>query len=273
VKRVAIIGCGAIGSTLAKAIDDGIVKAKLVGIFDIVEEKARKLCEVLKSNKPLIARNLDELLKLKPDIIVEAASQQAVKDYAVKILRNGINLMIMSVGALLDKSLFEEIIGVLSEGDVKIYIPSGAIAGLDAIRTLRIVGIERVVLRSRKPPRAIKNAPYLHEKNINIENVKEPTLIFKGKAREAVKAFPANVNVAATLALASNVEVDVEILADPTVDRNVHEIEVYSKASKLTVKVENVPTPGNPRTSYLATLSAIETLKEICEEGAIKVGT
>ena len=269
-KTVAIIGCGAIGSVLAKAIDNGTVNAKLLAIYDIIKDKNYKLASELK-HKPKIVKSIDEMINLKPDIIVEAASQQAVRDYAIKILKNGINLMIMSVGALLDKELLNKILEVTREKGVCIYIPSGAIAGLDAIEALKLVGINKIVLRTKKSPKALKGAEYLRKKDIDLEKVGCEVLVFKGKASEAVKAFPANINVSATLTLASNIEIDVEIVADPNINRNVHEIEVYSEASNIVIKVENIPTPGIPRTSYLATLSAICALKKICESTGIKI--
>ena len=269
-KTVAIIGCGAIGSVLAKAIDNGTVDAKLLAVYDIVEDKSYKLVSELK-HKPKIVKSIDEMINLKPDIIVEAASQQAVRDYATKILRNRINLMIMSVGALLNKELLSEILEVAKEKGVCIYIPSGAIAGLDAIEALKLVGIKKIVLRTRKPPKALKEAEYLRKRGIDLEKVSHEVLVFKDKASEAVKAFPVNINISAALTLASNTEVDVEIVADPNLSRNIHEIEVYSEASRIVIRVENIPTPKNPRTSYLATLSAIYTLKKVCESTGIRI--
>ena len=265
-KKVGIIGCGAIGSELARAIDNGVINAKLIAIYDIIKEKSLKLANTLKS-KPKVVDSVEELIALRPDIIVEAASQKAVKEYAEKILKNKINLMIMSVGALLDKDLLKGILDIAKSNRVSIYIPSGAIAGLDAIKSLGIHGIDKVILRTRKNPKALENSPYIISKNVDLSNIKHETVIYRGKAIEAVKAFPANINVSATLSLASNI--DVEIIADPNVNRNIHEIEVYSNASKLIIKVENIPSPSNPKTSYLAVLAAIRTLKEICEESGL----
>ena len=272
-RKVAIIGCGAIGSELARAIDEGVVPAELVALYDVIKDKCIDLSKSLKNVKPLVANNLDELLSTKPDVVVEAASQEAVREYGLKILKSGAEFMIMSVGALLNEGLLNELLEATRKYGVKIHVPTGAIAGLDAIRALKLVGIEEVVIRTRKPIKALAKSPHVRRLGIDLSSIKEPTTIFRGSAREAVKAFPANINVSAALTLAAGVEAKVEIVADPTIDRNIHEIEVRSKASKLLIKVENVPTPTNPKTSYLATLSAIEALKEICEERGIKVGT
>ncbi len=272
-RRVAIIGCGAIGTELAKAIDNGTVPAELTALYDIIKDKCVELTKSLKNSSPKVVSSIDELLSTKPDVVVEAASQEAVREYALKVLKSGAEFMIMSVGALLDEGFFNELIKATREYGVKVHVPTGAIAGLDAIRALRLVGIDEVIIRTRKPVKALAKSPYVTRLGIDLSSIKEPKVIFRGRAREAVKAFPANINVSAALTLAAGVEAYVEIVADPTISRNVHEIEVRSRASRLLVRVENVPTPTNPKTSYLATLSAIEALKEICEERGIKVGT
>ncbi len=149
----------------------------------------------------------------------------------------------------------------MERGGGRVYAPTGAIAGLDAVRAMRHAGIDRVVLRTRKNPRSLG------------VDVDRETLLFRGPAREAVKRYPFNVNVAAALALAAGVEPEVEIVADPRVDRNIHEVIVESSASRLTLRVENIPSPQNPKTSYLAALSCIELLRRIASPSWLEVGT
>ncbi len=259
------MGCGNIGSELARAIDRGLVKAELVALYDICAEKCLKLVSELKSQRPKVVSSIAELLDCKPDIVVEAASQEAVREYAPTVLKAGADFLVMSVGALLDSGLLNEIRRLTKEYKGRVFVPSGAIAGLDAMRALRLVGVDEVVLRTKKPPRALASADYVKRRGIDLSSLKEPVVLFRGKARDAVREFPANINVAAALTLACGKEATVEIVADPNVDRNVHEIEVTSKASKLYIRVENVPSPSNPKTSYLAVLSAIEALRELVE--------
>jgi aspartate dehydrogenase len=267
--KIGLVGCGAIGSEIARAIDGGEIDADLVAVCDHNPETARELIDSLK-RKPTKA-NLEDLVRLS-DLIVEAASQRAVPAIARAALLAGKSLMIMSVGAFADAELYKEIKALATKTGSKVYIPSGAISSLDGIKSASIGKIRKVTLTTTKNPRGLIGAPYLDEKNIDISALRSPTLIFEGSAAEAVKAFPANVNVAATLCLAAREgEVRVRIIADPDIKVNRHEIVVEGDFGQITTRVENVPSPCNPRTSYLAALSAIATLRSIVEP--MKIGT
>ncbi|MEM2419710.1 MAG: aspartate dehydrogenase [Candidatus Bathyarchaeia archaeon] len=269
---VGLIGCGAIGTVLAKAIDNGRAgEACLVMVFDKNLKKAEDLAQKLKS-KPKIARTFRELIECEDvKLVVEAASQEAVRAYVVEILRADKDLMIMSAGALVDPKLASEISQTAKMNNRKVYVPSGAIAGLDGVKASAIGKIKRVVLTTRKPLEALEDNAYFRKKFGG--KVEEPTVIYEGNAVEACKLFPANVNVAATLSLAGigAEETIVRVIADPALKRNVHEIEVKGEFGELAVHVENVPSAENPKTSFLAALSAIATLKKITEP--IVVGT
>lgn len=267
--KIGLVGCGAIGTEIARAIDSKEIDADLVAVCDHNPDTAMALINILKK-KPLKS-NLDELVRLS-DLVVEAASQRAVPAIARATLVKGRSLMIMSVGALADANLYREIKKLAGEHGSKVYIPSGAISGLDGIKSASVGTIRKVTLTTTKNPKGLVGAPYLQEKNIDVSALKSPTLIFEGSAAEAVKAFPANVNVAATLCLAAREgEVKVRIVADPNINVNRHEITVEGDFGRITTKVENVPSPQNPKTSYLAALSAIATLRSIVEP--VKIGT
>lgn len=267
--KIGLVGCGAIGTEIARAIDNKEIDADLVAVCDHNPDTATALIDILKK-KPLKS-NLDELVRLS-DMVVEAASQRAVPAIARATLVKGRSLMIMSVGALADANLYREIKKLAAEHGSKVYIPSGAISGLDGIKSASVGTIRKVTLTTTKNPKGLVGAPYLQEKNIDVSALKSPTLIFEGSAAEAVKAFPANVNVAATLCLAAREgEVKVRIVADPKINVNRHEITVEGDFGQITTKVENVPSPKNPKTSYLAALSAIATLRSIVEP--VKIGT
>lgn len=269
--KIAIIGCGAIGSTIAKAIDNGLVKAELVAVYDIVTEKCIELSSIMRRTKPVICTNLECLLTVKPDIVVEAASQEAVKSHVPLVLEKGIDTVVLSVGALLDPLVMERVKEAASKGDSKLYIPSGAICGIDGLKALSLVGFRRVKLVTRK------NVKSVDEKSlVNLgykpSDITDPTVVFKGSAEEAVVKLPFNINVAATLKLATGSNVEVEFIVDPRAARTVHEITVESEASRIRVVTENTPHPQNPKTSYLAALSAITLLKKLVEERVI-IGT
>lgn len=265
---VGLIGCGAISTVLAHAIDEGRAgDTRLAVVHDLLFEKSQKLVDRL-SSKPRIAKTFDEFIKVQGfDLVIEAASQNAVRQYASKVLENGKDLMIMSVGALVDSDLTEEIRRSAHSTGKKIYIPSGAIVGIDGIKAAVIGRINHVTLTTRKPPSGLIGAPYFKQSRISPNELKEPKVIYEGPASEACMLFPANVNVAATLSLAGiglN-KTKVRIVADPTIKRNVHEINVKGEFGELRVCTKNVPSPDNPKTSFLAVLSAIATLKRITE--------
>jgi len=272
--KVALIGCGTIGTMIAKAIDAGEAgEVELAWIFDIRSESCESLAKKLHS-KPKLAKNIGEILADKSiDLVIEAASQTAVAQYALNVLRSKKELMLMSVGALGDEKLLDSIKKEAERAGKKVHVPSGAILGVDGIKAAKIAGIEEATLTTRKPAKTLASSAYVREHGIDLTKTKKPTVIFEGPAREAVKAFPESVNVAATLSLAG-IGFDrtkVRVIADPSLDRNVHEIRVRGKAGEFMTEAKNVPSPDNPRTSYLAALSAIRTLRNLTEN--VKIGT
>jgi len=259
-KRIGLIGCGAIGSLIAKAVDEGKINAKLVYVYDSRREAAWKLVEKLRS-KPKILEGIEEMLRdRRLSIIVEAASDEAVLEYLKPIIEAGKEVLVMSIGGL----LFPETRKIYEENAGRIHVPAGAIAGLDAIQAISLVGVDRVVLTTRKPPEALAYSNYFKEKGIELDKIRDPTLVYEGPVEDALMHFPRSVNVAAALALYSKSGVLVRIIADPTRKDIMHEIDVESKVSNLRIQVENIPHPDNPKTSYLAALSCIQKLREIC---------
>jgi aspartate dehydrogenase len=274
-KTIGLMGCGTIGTPLAMAIDSGrVANASLSGLFDIVDENARDLKTKLKST-PQVYHNFDRFVDSTADIIIEAASQQAVKNFAKSIIESGKDLMVMSVGALADTLFLAELLELtpIRKGHSKIYVPSGAIAGIDAIRSVRHIA-DSISLTTKKSPKALAGAPFFTARNVSLDNITKVTEIYEGPAVEAVKLFPANVNVAAVLSLAGiGVEKTmVRILADPEATTNQHEIVATGSFGEIKISVNNVTAPGNPKTSFLAVLSAIECLRSICEDG-IRIGS
>jgi aspartate dehydrogenase len=243
-KSVGIIGCGAIGTLIAQAVDRKIVACDKLILFDRDSAKAGRLAQSLQV-PAVVVDALDELIQHKPSVVVESASQQAVRDYADKIISKDIDLIVMSVGGLLGLNL--------KSG--KIHLPSGAIGGLDAISSAELAGIDEVILTTRKNPTTL-----------DMDN-NEEKLVYSGGPEEAVKRFPREMNVAATLALTiQSGKVRVRVISDPKVNRNVHEVQVRWKHGDMFLKFENDPHPQNPKTSALAAWSAIRLLKELLEK-------
>ena len=268
--RIGIVGTGAIGKEIALAIDDGTIPAELVAIYDRQVDEAKEFARSLKCQPRVLP--LAELVE-ECNIVVEAASQAAVKEVAVAALTRSKNVMIMSVGAFADRQLLDQVRALARDNHAHIYIPSGAIGGLDAVKSASIKNIESVTITTRKPIKGLKGAPFVVRNNIDIDKFTKPTEIFSGPAAIAIKEFPANVNVAASLSLVG-IGFDrtiVKVVVDPTITRNIHEIHVKGDFGDFHAKIENVPSDTNPRTSFLAALSAIATLKQVCEP--LKIGT
>ncbi len=262
--KIGVIGCGAIGAEICKAIDAGVIGARLEAVYDRSTERCEKMIRTLK-NKPAIS-GIDELIK-SVDIVVECASQEAVREHGLNVLKNGKDLMIMSVGAMLDSGLLNKFINAARDNRCKIYIPSGAIASIDGLKSASVASIYKVMLSTTKNPKGLAGAPYITRNKIDLASFHKKTLLFKGSAEDAVKAFPQNINVAASLSLAGigPGKTEVRVFVDPKASRNIHEITVEGDFGAYTCHVENVQSPSNPKTSYLAALSAIATLKKITE--------
>jgi aspartate dehydrogenase len=179
----------------------------------------------------------------------------------------------MSVGALLDESIYEILSDACKDFKKTIYLPSGAIAGLDAIKSVKDE-LESISITTTKHPRSLKGAKFFETSDIDLDSINKKTMIFQGTAKQAVSLFPANINVAALLSLSGigSEKTKVTILADPNTDKNTHYIEASGKFGKMTFTIENFPDPTNPKTSRLATLSAIETLRKYCSN-EIQIGT
>jgi aspartate dehydrogenase len=243
-KTVGLIGCGAIGTVLAEAIERKLVVCDELILYDSDMPKAEQMKKSLNFPTTIVA-SLDDMLKRKPTVIVEAASQQAARDYVGRIVAANIELIVMSTGALLD----------LNVDMSKVHVPSGAIGGLDAVSSAALAGIDEVILTSRKNPRALER------------NNKEAETVYEGSAEEAARRHPREMNVAATLALTVKpAKVTVQVISDPNVQRNTHEIQVKWKFGEMFLRFSNDPHPENPRTSALAAWSAIRLLQTLLEK-------
>ena len=269
--KVGVVGCGAIGAEICKAIDEDSMGFELYAIYDRTDEHIAILKAELKNTNPHVLDIADMAQHV--DLIVEAASQAAVPEVASTALTAGRDVMIMSIGAFADEELRNKMFALAEKHGCEIYFPSGAIVGLDGLKSAMSAEVYSVTLTTQKPPRGLAGAPYIVRNNIDLDKITSRTVIFEGTANEAVKAFPANVNVAASLSIAGIgfERTKVRVVADPALTTNVHEISVEGEFGKFSTKVENVPSPTNPKTSYLAALSAIATIKKIAS--SVQIGT
>ena len=252
--KVGIIGCGAIANIITTSIvpeENGI---EIAYFFDKDIERAENLASFAGG---VAALDFDDMVD-NVDLVLECASPDSVKLFAPKVLKKGRDMIVMSIGALMDKDFHQKIEQIAKENDAKIHLPSGAIVGLDGIKAVAKFGLKEVNLVTRKSPKSLG-------KDIDKEEV-----LFEGKASEAVKEFPLNINVAATISLACQRDIDVKIIVDPNVDRNVHEITAKGDFGEFKTTTMNYPCAANPKTSMLAALSAIRLLKSFNE--TISVG-
>lgn len=267
--RIAILGCGAIGSRIARSVHNELKNfCRLTGLHDRTSGKTVALAKEF-SNQQLVKSSLTELLR-DCDLMVEAVNAPDSHTFVRQALLAEKHVLAMSVGRLLDnQDLFE----LAAQHQRSLLIPSGAIAGIDAIKAAGLASIRKITLTTRKPLTGFGDNAYLKEKGIDLSRITAETVIFEGDVDTAVKFFPQNINVAATLALASRnkEKISIKIIASPHFQTNSHEIEVDGDSGRITTRTENVPCPDNPKTSYLAVLSGIQTLKEFCQ--GIRIGT
>jgi len=253
--KVGILGCGAIANIITNFALEGKLGVEIKFFYDRDMERAENLAYQVEGR---VVLELEDMLE-HVDLVIEAASPQAVEEMVPIILKGGKDVIVMSVGGLIDPKIRKNLEKLAKDNNCRIYIPSGAIVGLDGIKAASLGKIQRATLVTRKPPRSL---------GITTEN---ETTLYHGKASDAVKKFPLNINVAASLSLASGQEIEVKIIADPVVDRNIHEVEVVGDFGEFRTITENVRCSMNPKTSVLAAYSAIKLLNSLNE--SLRVGT
>lgn len=260
--RLAILG----GGTIARLCLEHIRRGDL-GEIEVVAIAGRSPAS---RGKPLAEEygvhfvcDLPGVLACRPDVVIEAASHEAVRDYGVALLDNGVGVIVLSGGALCDDVLRESLEAAAQRTRAMLYVPSGGIGGLDALKAARVAGVQSVRITVTKPPVAWKNIAYVEELGIDLATLTAAHTLYEGPARGGVPLFPANVNIAAVLSLAGVGfdETQLKVVADPGVTRNTHHIEVRAHTGDFSIRLENVPAPENPKTAWLACYSALAALK------------
>ncbi len=253
-----LIGYGAV----ARACLDGIgAPADPAGLVTLCEPgRSASAQEVLQGFDVAVVDRLEDLIALKPDAVAECAGHQALTELGPAILQAGIDLIVISSGALADATLEQALMTAAQQGGAQLALPSGAIGGIDALAAARLAGLDSVTYRCRKPPEAWRGSPA--EQQLDLAGLIEPTVFYRGTARAAAKDYPKNVNVAATVALAGlGFEATrVELVADPALDDNIHEVSVRGKAGYFDISLAGYPSPLNPKTSLLTGYSVARAL-------------
>ncbi len=262
--KIGIIGCGAIGMKTAEYIASDLGdKAEIVGLYD---KDAAKLSALKATVGHKILTDLTQILD-EADLIIEAASKDAVRELLPEIVKRGKDFIVISIGAFV---VYPELLEMTKQCQGNIYLPSGAIIGIDGLNSLRFGTIKTLTLTTAKPPRSLQGAKT--PDGVEVDSLKEEKILFEGDITQAVKLFPRNINVAATIFMASRYQqIKVIVKVNPALERNTHRIEIDADEAKMRIEVENIPSKDNPRTSYLTILSIKSILQRITSN--LKIGS
>ena len=258
-KKVALIGYGAIARTVLRILDFyPDQKPEVAGVL-VRPGKSQEVRELLGDVVPVVA-TLAELLALGPDLVAECAGQDVVSRHGEEILQKGRDLLIISTGALADPELHERLRSAAMQGGSQLMVPAGALGAVDALAAARLGGLQYVRQSIIKPPEAWRGTPA--EEIVKLDELDETVTLFSGTAREAAALYPKNANVAATIALCGVGfdESRVELIADPGLEGPVHRIEAKGAFGVLNLELAGVSLPDNPKTSVLAALSVSRAL-------------
>jgi aspartate dehydrogenase len=270
--RVALIGCGAIGRVILKALLENRVPGAVVAAA--AEVGCSPDAEKMSAERgfPLVKDPL-RVLDFGPDLVIEAAGQEVVLEYAERFLQAGRDLMVLSIGALVDGAFLRRLLDAAEARRVRLIVPSGAIGGLDTIKSASQGELTEVSIVNIKPPQALAGAPFIVKKGLDLFAIRTPTLIYEGFADEAAREFPKNLNVTVALSLAGigPEKTRVQVIVDPSETRNIHEITAKGDFGEALFRVASLPSPDNPKTSHLAALSAVATLRNLASP--LQVGT
>ena len=260
--RVAIIG----GGTIARLFLEHIRRGELgdVRVVAIVGRGGpSRGHELAQDYGVAFVTCAEDLFAHRPDVVVEAASHAAVREFGGALLAKGISVIVLSAGALCDDRLRAELEQSALASGALLYVPSGGIGGLDALKAACVAGVDHVEITVSKPSAAWHGIPYVEKLQVDLDALRAPFVLFEGSAREGVPHFPANVNIAAVLSMAG-IGFDrtrLKVIADPTITRNTHQIAITGKTGTISIRLENVPAPENPKTAWLACYSALAALK------------
>lgn len=257
-RRIALIGFGAIASDLASALlsrtDPGYQLGVLLGQGSASRKRVPESCRHL--------ADCEAMKAFAPHLVVEAAGHAAVRQTVPECLKLGLPVLISSVGALHDDTLLAALVATAKDAGARILLPSGALGGLDYVRALRGSTEAAIRYESRKPPAAWREE--LRKLGVDPAGTKEAVTLHSGTARSAAAAYPSNLNVAATLALAGAGfdSTSVRVAADPRAAGNTHIISAESELGTMRVEIRNRPSPANPKTSSIVARSLLAAIEQ-----------
>lgn len=213
------------------------------------------------------------LIAARAEVVIEAASHEAVREHAEELLAKGTAVIVLSGGALCDDELRARLERAAAKHRAPLCLPSGGIGGLDALKAACAAGVDEVSIAVTKPPAAWKGIPYVEKLRIDLDRLEGPVTLFEGTARDGVPHFPANVNIAALLSLAG-IGFDrtrLKVVADPALEFNTHFIKIRGRTGTIDLRFESVPSPDNPKTAMLACYSALAAFRQF--NSPVRYGT
>ncbi|GGA11976.1 aspartate dehydrogenase [Dyella caseinilytica] len=259
-KKIMLIGYGAMAREVVSRLPKGVQVAWVV----VPPEFREKLAGELADTDIAVLDSVTQAYTA-PDLVLECAGHAALAEHGETVLRKGWPLAVVSVGALSDALLYAKLRCAASKGHSSLKILSGAVAGMDGLAAAREAGLEEVLYVSRKSPQSWHGSPA--ETLVDLNTVDKATVFFEGSAGEAARLFPANANVAATIAL-NGVGMDatrVQLVVDPHTHRNTHRIHARGAFGEMSIELAGHPLPSNPKTSMLAALSAVRACRQLLE--------
>lgn len=270
--RVGLLGGGTIARLFLEQVRAGeIADAKVVAVAGR-GERSRGRTLAAEFDVPYVV-GADALVAARPEVVVEAASHQAVRDHGETLLANRVALIVLSGGVLVDDALRHRLERAAAAHGALLYVPSGGIGGLDALKAACAAGATEVSIAVTKPPAAWKDIAFVERLGIDLDNLPGAVTLFEGTAREGVPHFPANVNIAAVLSLAGLGfdRTRLKVVADPALRFNTHYIRIHGPTGTVDLRFESVPSPDNPKTAMLACYSALAAYRQFAS--AVRYGT
>jgi aspartate dehydrogenase len=262
--RIGIIGGGVIARLVLEHIRAGELQGIKVAAIAGRSEQSKGKALAGNFGVPFVV-GVEALAAMRPEAVVEAASHDAVREYAEPLLSRGISVVALSGGALCDDALRARLERAAAQHRALLYVPSGGIGGLDTLKAVCLAGADEVSIAVTKPPAAWKGIPYVEKLGVDLDRLSGARVLFEGSAREGVPHFPANVNIAAVLAMAG-IGFDrtrLKVVADPALKFNTHFIVIKGRTGRVDIKFESVAMPENPKTSMLACFSALAAIREL----------
>jgi aspartate dehydrogenase len=250
--KVSVLGCGAIGGAVARALRDGRVPgARLVGVTHRGPVGPPDLPVV--DTATAVGAS---------DLVAECAGHAALAEIGPRVVAAGADLLVASVGALTDAALLD----ALSAGPGRVHLSTGAIGGLDLLRSaVTMGGLNWVRITTTKRPAILAQSWMSPDELERLRTTTEPLVLRRGGAREIARAFPRSANVAASVALAVGDWdlVEAAVVADPGAARTTHVIEADGAAGHYRFEIDNLPSAETPTTSAVVPYAVLRAIAEL----------